>query len=108
MKLNVMDSLFRSVVVSGLLLGPALAASAAEPGAAGKAPKTHITDPSVEGEEIAVVTQAPMVPPPIQRSHPTKVIVTLEVKEVVKKMADGVEYLFWTFGGDVPGSFIRI
>src|SRR5205085_7952025 len=26
----------------------------------------------------------------------------------VKKMADGVEYLFWTFGGDVPGSFIRI
>jgi nitrite reductase (NO-forming) len=26
----------------------------------------------------------------------------------VKKLADGVEYLFWTFGGDVPGSFIRV
>jgi nitrite reductase (NO-forming) len=55
-----------------------------------------------------VLTQAPNVPPPIKRSHPTKVIVKLEVKEVVKKLSDGVEYLFWTFGGDVPGSFIRI
>ncbi len=65
-------------------------------------------DPDVKGEEIAIVTQAPHVPPPIKRSHPTKVIVTLEVREVVKKMSDGVDYLFWTFGGDVPGSFIRV
>ena len=70
--------------------------------------KPKIVDPSVTGEEVAVLTQAPKVPPPIKRSHPTKVIVNLEVKEVVKKMSDGVEYLFWTFGGDVPGSFIRI
>lgn len=65
-------------------------------------------DSSIIGEEVAVLTQAPNVPPPITRKHATKVIVTLEVKEVVKKLADGVEYLFWTFGGDVPGSFIRI
>ena len=69
---------------------------------------TKGNDPSVSGEEIAVLTQAPHVPPPIKRSHATKVIVKLEVKEVVKKLSDGVEYLFWTFGGDVPGSFIRI
>ena len=50
----------------------------------------------------------PSVPPPIKRSHAAKVVVNLEVKEVVKKLSDGVEYLFWTFGGDVPGSFIRI
>jgi nitrite reductase (NO-forming) len=67
-----------------------------------------IVDPEVVGEERAVLTQAPNVPPPIQRKQPTKVIVELEVREVVKKLADGVEYLFWTFGGDVPGSFIRI
>lgn len=67
-----------------------------------------VVDPSIQGEERAVVTQAPFVPPPIQRKHATKVIVTLEVKEVVKKISEGVEYLFWTFGGDVPGSFIRI
>jgi nitrite reductase (NO-forming) len=65
-------------------------------------------DPNIVGEERAVLTQPPFVPPPIKRTHPTKVIVELEVKEVVKKLSDGVEYLFWTFGGDVPGSFIRI
>src|SRR5262249_284037 len=66
------------------------------------------TDPAIVGEETAILTQAPDVPPPIKRSHATKVIVTLEVKEVVRKLSDGVEYLFWTFGGEVPGSFIRI
>ena len=30
------------------------------------------------------------------------------MREVVKKLADGVEYTFWTFGGDVPGRFIRV
>ena len=73
---------------------------------AANAPK--VTDPSVQGEEIAVLTQAPNVPPPITRKHATKVIVKLEVREVVKKLNDGTDYLFWTFGGDVPGSFIRI
>ncbi len=66
------------------------------------------SDPNIIGEEKAVLTQPPFVPPPIKRSHPTKVVVELEVKEVVRKLSDGVEYLFWTFGGDVPGSFIRI
>ena len=58
--------------------------------------------------EIAVLTQAPNVPPPIGRRHPAKVIVDLEVKEVTKRLADGVEYTFWTFGGEVPGKFIRV
>jgi nitrite reductase (NO-forming) len=66
------------------------------------------SDPAIGGEENAVLTQAPNVPPPIKRTHPTKVVVTLEVKEVVRRLADGVDYLFWTFGGDVPGSFIRV
>src|SRR5687767_12422467 len=63
---------------------------------------------SLTGEEVAVLAQAPHVPPPITRSHSTKVIVTLEVKEVVRRLSDGVDYLFWTFGGEVPGSFIRV
>src|SRR6185503_2909997 len=65
-------------------------------------------DPGITGEETAVLTAAPNVPPPIKRKNATKVIVHLEVLEVTKKMADGVDYLFWTFGGDVPGRFIRI
>src|SRR6185295_5214008 len=73
-----------------------------------KGPAAKGLDSSVVGEETAVLTQAPQVPPPIKRTHATKVLVKLEVREVVKRMADGVDYLFWTFGGDVPGSFIRI
>ncbi len=73
-----------------------------------KAGGAKIVDPGVQGEEIAVLAQAPNVPPPINRKHATKVIVHLEVREITKRLADGVEYVFWTFGGDVPGSFIRI
>ncbi len=65
-------------------------------------------DPEIVGVENAVLAEAPNVPPPITRKQATKVIVNLEVKEVVKRLAEGVEYTFWTFGGDVPGSFIRI
>jgi nitrite reductase (NO-forming) len=62
----------------------------------------------VQGEESAVLTFAPNVPPPIKRTYATKVKVELEVKEVTRKLADGVQYMFWTFGGEVPGKFIRI
>lgn len=65
-------------------------------------------DPEALGQEIAVLTQAPNVPPPIKRKHSAKIIINLEVKEVTKRLADGVDYTFWTFGGDVPGSFMRI
>lgn len=66
------------------------------------------SDSDIIGSENAVLTQAPNVPPPITRKYSTKVIVNLEVREVTKNLADGVQYVFWTFGGDVPGSFIRI
>ena len=82
---------------------PPLTTSVPLPGSAAKG-----TDPEIVGEEIAVLTLAPNVPPPIQRKHATKVVVKVEVIEVVKRMADGVDYLFWTFGGEVPGLFIRV
>lgn len=59
-------------------------------------------------EENAVLTAPPMVPPPIARTAPAKVKVELEVVEKVMQLADGVDYTFWTFGGSVPGKFIRI
>lgn len=55
----------------------------------------------------AELTHAPNVPPPVDRG-PAHVIVNLETTEVRMELADGVEYLFWTFGGKVPGPFIRI
>ena len=62
-----------------------------------------------QGEPIqAVLTSPPEVPPPTGRSTPAKVIVELEVLEVEREIAEGVKYTFWTFGGTVPGSFIRV
>jgi nitrite reductase (NO-forming) len=61
------------------------------------------------GEVIqATLTQAPAVPPPVGARGPAKVRVELEVREIQRPISDGVLYTFWTFGGDVPGSFIRI
>jgi nitrite reductase (NO-forming) len=62
-----------------------------------------------QGEPIhAVLASPPHVPPPLNRKHPAKVIVELEVTEVDMEIAEGVTYTFWTFGGTVPGSFIRV
>src|SRR5690606_29000790 len=67
-----------------------------------------VADLPIVGVETAVLTPPPHVPPPIDRDHATRVIVGLEVSERVMPIADGVEYTFWTFGGTVPGSFIRV
>jgi nitrite reductase (NO-forming) len=62
-----------------------------------------------QGEPIeAVLTSPPLVPPATGRDHPAKVIVNLEVREVDLEISEGVTYTFWTFGGTVPGSFIRV
>ena len=64
--------------------------------------------PEIRGEEKAVLTAAPAVPAPITRDYATKVIVELESSEKTMRLADGIDYTFWTFGGNVPGSFIRV
>jgi len=56
----------------------------------------------------ATLGQAPEAAPPTKRTAPAKVVVKLEVREVVKDLADGVQYTFWTFGGNVPGPMIRV
>jgi nitrite reductase (NO-forming) len=64
--------------------------------------------PPIESAEIAVVTAAPNVPPPITRRHAAKVRLDVEVREHTKTLADGVTYTYWTFGDDAPGGFIRV
>jgi nitrite reductase (NO-forming) len=108
MKMNSYSPRHTCVLVSVLLLAASAVRAADEQAVGPRGPNAKGADAAIAGEEVAVLTQAPAVPPPIKRSHATKVIVKLEVKEVVRKMSDGVEYLFWTFGGEVPGSFIRI
>ncbi len=66
------------------------------------------TDEEVSGQETAQLSLAPMVPPPITRNHPTKVVVNLTTVEKVMRLADSTQYMFWTFGAAVPGNFIRV
>lgn len=60
------------------------------------------------GVREAILTDAPLVPKRVVAKGPQKVIVNLEVQEVVKQLASGATYTFWTFGGSVPGKFIRV
>jgi nitrite reductase (NO-forming) len=53
-------------------------------------------------------TPPPSAPPPLTRSVPAKVEISLETTEAKGLLADGVEYTFWTFGGTVPGPFVRV
>jgi nitrite reductase (NO-forming) len=61
----------------------------------------------VSGQQVAELTSPPFVPKPVGDRGPTKLVVNLEVIEKEGIMADSVRYVFWTFGGTVPGSFIR-
>src|SRR4051812_5592934 len=90
--------------IAGLLAAPLIAL--AVPGTPTK-PAGDFGPP--QGEPIhPVLTSPPLVPPPIHRSTPAKVIVDLEVIEKQMQMSEGVNYTYWTFGGTVPGSFIRV
>ena len=93
--------------VRSLGLGAALAAILFAGSAFAASREDNLNDPIV-GEENAVLADAPNVPPPIHRDHATKIVVHLEVRELEGRLADGVRYTFWTFGGHVPGKFIRI
>jgi nitrite reductase (NO-forming) len=64
-------------------------------------------DMKVTGQSDAELTVPPLVPKPVGKRDATKLIVNMEIVEKEGEMADGVKYLYWTFGGSVPGSFIR-
>ncbi|MGH7392316.1 MAG: copper-containing nitrite reductase [Candidatus Rokuibacteriota bacterium] len=69
--------------------------------------------PRDRGDESLPVVQAALVPPPgvppaLDRQWPAKVVVELTTTEEKGTLASGVEYVFWTFGGSVPGPFVRV
>ena len=80
------------------------------PGGAADAPGASSSDLGPpQGEPVkAVLSSPPNVPPATGRKAPAKVIVELEVRELEKEISEGVRYTVWTFGGTVPGSFIRV
>ena len=71
--------------------------------------KTHedAADIPVSKEMTAELTSPPHVPTPVGRRKAKKLIVNMEILEQEGTMTDGTTYMYWTFGGTVPGSFIR-
>ncbi len=61
----------------------------------------------IDGEMKAVLTAPPMVPESVGNRPAKKLIVDMEILEQEGEMSNGVKYIYWTFGGSVPGSFIR-
>ncbi|MFB9052791.1 copper-containing nitrite reductase [Formosa undariae] len=64
-------------------------------------------DITVSQEMIAELTAPPHVPTPVGSRKAKKLIVDMEILEQEGEMTNGVSYVYWTFGGSVPGSFIR-
>ncbi|MDT0688968.1 copper-containing nitrite reductase [Salegentibacter sp. F188] len=75
-----------------------------------KAEATSKKDPEtmkIYGEMEAELTAPPLVPRSVGNRAATKLVINMEVVEKEMEMTDGVSYVYWTFDGTVPGSFIR-
>ncbi len=102
--------------LSGAALLLALSLSACDRSATRAQPEAADTGGSLKGDFgppqgqpiEAILTLPPQVPPATGRKAPAKVIVKLDVIEKEMAISEGVTYTFWTFGGTVPGNFIRV
>ena len=74
--------------------------------AAGAAPAPIASAKPVTVKEIS--RPASDVPPPITRTTPEKVVITLETKEAIATLGEGQTYSYWTFDGTVPGPMLRV
>ena len=60
-----------------------------------------------QGTMEAVLTSPPNVPESVGDRPAKKITLNMEILEKEGTMTDGTTYIYWTFGGSVPGSFIR-
>jgi nitrite reductase (NO-forming) len=68
----------------------------------------HLAHATYSGEEMPITRPAAEVPKPVG-SRPAEVVkLELETIERMGKLADGTTYRYWTFGGQVPGPFVRV
>lgn len=74
----------------------------------GKSDADSKIDTVLTGTVTAEITVAPNVPKPLTYTSPKRVMVELECVEKVMDISDSTQYTFWTFGGHVPGQFIRV
>jgi nitrite reductase (NO-forming) len=92
-----------ALVIGGHAYRDCQASRRADAEAAEAAEKAEAARP-IRGE----LTFAPAVPAPTNRTRTAHVVIDIEIKEVSLPIAGDTTYTFWTFGGRVPGQFIRV
>ncbi|MBL4593426.1 MAG: nitrite reductase, copper-containing [Flavobacteriales bacterium] len=102
-------SKFNLAVKTLALSSVVLLASCGQDGGSEKKSSKKIDTASIQisGEMKAELTAPPFVPSSVGDRPAKKLIVDMEILEQEGTMTDGVKYIYWTFGGSVPGSFIR-
>ncbi len=96
-KNNIFDS--RVAVVSALIILLSITSCKNE--------EERTEDMRAETKIQAHLTSPPFVPAPVGARKAAKLVVHMEIVEKEGEMTGGVKYTYWTFGGSVPGSFIR-
>jgi nitrite reductase (NO-forming) len=94
------------------IVGTGVAAASAAPstgstGSGSEQPKLAAPAPA-DANAVDITRDPTDLPAPIGKRGPQNVRVDLETVEVSGKLADGTTYTYWTFGGKVPGPFIRV
>ncbi len=59
-------------------------------------------------DPVSIVRGPTDLPGPLGKRGPQTVRVSMETIEVNGKLDDGTTYRYWTFGGKVPGPFVRV
>ncbi len=72
-----------------------------------ESPHLHTLDKSLISKVSEISKDPSDIPRPISNDSDSKVFFKLEAKEVISYLADGTEYLFWTYNETVPGPFLR-
>lgn len=105
------DAGIGAIVASVIIAIAVVFGTGASVGIPGATAKGEVVAPELmelKGVETAAMLAPPNVPSPIERDYATTVKVRLDIEEKVMELANGVDYEFWTFGGTVPGNFIRV
>ena len=102
---------FLSSAGTGVLLAGVVGAAAMNRGAHAAAPSASgMSMPMAggPGEGHTVAADPTRIPPPIRRDRAIHHEVTLEAREIRATLADGAEFVFMTWNGQIPGPMIRV
>lgn len=111
LKKNLIKKPLRLVAIGSLALGlgtGAVIMSMDREAPADKTSVTQVADAPFVANGVSIVRPPSEVPLALGERAPSRVEVELETVELNGKLADGTDYTYWTFGGKVPGPFIRV